>query len=501
MNSNIKIPKIIHQTWKNDNIPNFLKDFQFSWKKYNPEYEYRLWTDQDIDTFIKTKHNWFYPIFCRYNANIKRVDAFRYFLLYEFGGLYVDLDFECLKSFDSLIEKEKCFFGSEPPQHVKKWKVSGLLPCNALMASIPKHPFWKFVCHQLPKTANDNNIVKSTGPVFLRKCYYEWINKKEYLNKSSMHIKCFNHKYFYPSIDIVAFYKKNPNKFDNEHNKRLNNLYFDETFAVHHWSATYSSLKNKKRNYLTNLTNQKKNIKYPQILTEENLKKIYFYDDPDNQENIIKEINSQKINIKENIINENNNQKINIQKINSQEINIKENIINENNNEKINYNIKENIINENNNEKINSQEINSQEINSQEINIKENNNEKINSQEINIKENIINENNNEKINYNIKENNNEKINNQENNIKKGILKSVEINKINNEKKEVKNVIISDNNIYYTIPSNNILSNNIKKKVELKYPLNLFKKNNFISVKLRKNKKTISIMSKQLRYKR
>lgn len=348
MNSNNKIPKIIHQTWKNNDIPDFLKDFQSSWKKYNPNYEYRFWTDQDIDTFIKTKHKWFYPIFRGYNANIKRVDAFRYFLLYEFGGLYVDLDFECLKSFDSLMEKEKCFFGSEPPKHVKKWKVSGLLPCNALMASIPKHPFWNFVCHQLTKTAKDNNIVKSTGPVFLRKCYYNWINKIEYKNNNNMHIKCYNHKYFYPSIDIVYFYKKNPEKFSNENSKRLNNLYYDETFAVHHWSATYSSLKNKKRNYLTKLTNQKKNVKYPQVLSKESLKKIYFFDDPDNEENIKKfnNLNHKNNNNEKKIvyISNENQENQEIQEIqenqeneeknhNKNEINIKKSILKKNNNE------------------------------------------------------------------------------------------------------------------------------------------------------------------------
>jgi len=72
--------------------------------------------------------------------------------------------------------------------------------------------------------------------------------------------------------------------------------------------------------------------------------------------------------------------------------------------------------------------------------------------------------------------------------------------MNYEKKEPKNVIISDNNTYYIIPSNNI------KKKELKYPLNLFnknyyKKNNFINVIIKNNKKTISILSKKLRYKR
>ena len=44
-------------------------------------------------------------IYDNYDVNIKRVDAVRYFYLYHFGGLYVDLDFECIKNIPDQCSK------------------------------------------------------------------------------------------------------------------------------------------------------------------------------------------------------------------------------------------------------------------------------------------------------------------------------------------------------------------------------------------------------------
>ena len=47
------IPKTIHQTWKDENIPydTFKKEWIESWTNLNPTWEYKLWTDTDIKNF------------------------------------------------------------------------------------------------------------------------------------------------------------------------------------------------------------------------------------------------------------------------------------------------------------------------------------------------------------------------------------------------------------------------------------------------------------------
>ena len=45
-----KIPKIIHQIWIGPKkMPIRYKIWMKSWREINPEYEYRFWTDKDIN--------------------------------------------------------------------------------------------------------------------------------------------------------------------------------------------------------------------------------------------------------------------------------------------------------------------------------------------------------------------------------------------------------------------------------------------------------------------
>ena len=54
------------------------------------------WDDAMADKLIKDKYNWFYSTYSQYPENIMRIDAARYFILNEFGGIYSDLDIEIL---------------------------------------------------------------------------------------------------------------------------------------------------------------------------------------------------------------------------------------------------------------------------------------------------------------------------------------------------------------------------------------------------------------------
>ena len=97
------IPKLIHQTWKTSEIPSKWVNTQKSLLRNNPDYEYILWTDSDIHNFMKTKFPHFYVnVFLNYKQN-QQVDIFRYFLLYVYGGIYIDLDIGCNSSFDKYL--------------------------------------------------------------------------------------------------------------------------------------------------------------------------------------------------------------------------------------------------------------------------------------------------------------------------------------------------------------------------------------------------------------
>ncbi|CAF3676267.1 unnamed protein product [Rotaria sordida] len=105
-NSQRRIPRIIHQTWKDTNIPPRWNHSVQSVRKLNAnKFEYRLWTDEDIYEFVREKEPDLYMnTFLAYSYDIQRVDAFRYILLYYVGGVYVDMDIGCSTSLDILLD-------------------------------------------------------------------------------------------------------------------------------------------------------------------------------------------------------------------------------------------------------------------------------------------------------------------------------------------------------------------------------------------------------------
>jgi mannosyltransferase OCH1-like enzyme len=81
-----RVPKIIHQTYKNATIPEGWQEPYESCRAINAGYEFILWTDEKMSTFIKEYYPWFIPTYEAYPYSIQRVDAFRYFVIYHYGG-------------------------------------------------------------------------------------------------------------------------------------------------------------------------------------------------------------------------------------------------------------------------------------------------------------------------------------------------------------------------------------------------------------------------------
>ncbi len=50
-NPQVRIPKIIHQIWIGSPLPQKYYRWQKSWQKYHPDWEYKLWTERDIEKF------------------------------------------------------------------------------------------------------------------------------------------------------------------------------------------------------------------------------------------------------------------------------------------------------------------------------------------------------------------------------------------------------------------------------------------------------------------
>ena len=99
--------EIIHQTWKTRTVPDHLKKFVESWKKFNPDWEWRMWNDKDNRNLVLVHFPEYLPMYDNLKKSIMRADVIRYFILWKFGGLYADLDFEALQPMDTLLADSK----------------------------------------------------------------------------------------------------------------------------------------------------------------------------------------------------------------------------------------------------------------------------------------------------------------------------------------------------------------------------------------------------------
>ena len=205
----MEFPKIIHQTWKNYDLPENFKKWSETWKLYNPNYEYKLWSDEDNLEFISKEFEYFLSKYNSYNHHIKKVDAARYFYMYKHGGIYCDLDFECLKNFNNLLEEYKNYevilgyMGEDR-------NFDHCLP-NALMISKKKSKFWLHVIKIMGERINSSTPEYDTGPVLLKQSYDSYPEKDK--------IKILDPVYFY-SIDWnTSFGKSMRRKFGNDNIK------------------------------------------------------------------------------------------------------------------------------------------------------------------------------------------------------------------------------------------------------------------------------------------
>ena len=156
------IPKIIHQIWIGDSeIPKQCLQYIDSWKKHHSDWEYRLWTDENM---IKLQNQELYDS----TTNIRqKADIARYELLYRFGGVYVDIDMECFKNIEPLLDGVEFFVGTEDDFYFS----------NELMGCVPYHELMCELVEGIPASIKSDfnlTIDEQSGPIYITK-YLLWM--------------------------------------------------------------------------------------------------------------------------------------------------------------------------------------------------------------------------------------------------------------------------------------------------------------------------------------
>lgn len=202
----LQVPKVIHQVWKTLDVPSSVTPWIRTWFDYNPTFQYMMWTDKTVETFLEKKYPNFLSKFSALNSDIRRADIIRYFILYQFGGLYIDLDMEALQPINDIITNHYCMLSQEPREHaiILHKRTRGLIS-NALMLCRPKHPFMRFVIKYFTETdvgvLNSLTPELSTGLFVLDKLYREYITKYV-ANKIENSVDVPRPQTFMPSFDV-----------------------------------------------------------------------------------------------------------------------------------------------------------------------------------------------------------------------------------------------------------------------------------------------------------
>ena len=107
----IMIPHIIHYCWFGGNpLPELEQRCLESWHRYMPDWQYMRWDESNFDIAAA-------PLYVRQAYEARKFafvsDYVRLWALEQYGGLYMDVDFEVYRPFDDLMTKYPAFAGYE----------------------------------------------------------------------------------------------------------------------------------------------------------------------------------------------------------------------------------------------------------------------------------------------------------------------------------------------------------------------------------------------------
>jgi mannosyltransferase OCH1-like enzyme len=95
-----KIPKRIHYCWFGGNpMSDKMLSFLDSWSKYCPDYEIVRWDESNFDVRAHKFTSICYDLGIWSHVS----DYFRIYVLYKYGGIYLDTDIELIRNFDDLL--------------------------------------------------------------------------------------------------------------------------------------------------------------------------------------------------------------------------------------------------------------------------------------------------------------------------------------------------------------------------------------------------------------
>ena len=221
------IPKIIHYIWLGGKpLPKIAEKCIKSWQRYCPDYKIKRWDESNLDL---DKYQ-----FARDADDAKKFafasDVLRTDILYQYGGIYLDIDVELLKNIDEFL-KYKIFMGFETSDLLNPGLLIGCEPFTFELKDILNiYQNLKFDVQKCKKLT----ICEVYTDYFKEKQGLFPENSTQILDQNAF----FSSEYFSP-IDVITSKKKITRN----------------TYSIHWYNASWYTPKQKMLKFLKKLAN------------------------------------------------------------------------------------------------------------------------------------------------------------------------------------------------------------------------------------------------------
>lgn len=205
------IPKIIHQIWIGGPVPAAFKKYMHTWQQMHPDWQYVLWTDDNIKELFPLYNQTFFE---ESEGMGVKSDLLKWEIIYRFGGVYADVDFECLQPLDQLHYTYDFYTAFQP------FDAFFVQLGAALFAAHPHHPILKHCIETIKDDWHHKGAPKKSGPIHFSKSFIIMAGKDD---KRDIAFPAF---YFYPLGSTQAILRRT---------EWVN----DGAYAVHHWAKSW----------------------------------------------------------------------------------------------------------------------------------------------------------------------------------------------------------------------------------------------------------------------